>query len=221
VEKSRKKNKSNAAKRARSKTLRFPKAEELARIQANPRFAKAYKAIARHQKGNWVGQDLSGPFAVRACLAVLPVTQSREFREGIWLKGMGMSWKSLYELPRRLHRMADTIKSLNRKFFGISEANVNSLFVSFYGIPTILQSYAETLSGHTARIQKGFHPPPRSRRLYELSDFAKKATGQYRDRELVELLDAAAIAMGYKNLPEFDAMQLVQARYRQNKRRET
>jgi hypothetical protein len=219
--KSRKKNQRKPANGARARTQRFPGAEELARIQANPEFAKAYKAIARHQKGEWVGQDLSGTFAARACLAVLPVPQSRNFREGIWLQGTGKSWKTLTEFPGRLQRMADDIEILNTKFFGIPEACENPTLASFYQLPTILRSYAETLSRRTTRIPKAFPAAPRSRRLSELSNFAMWFTGKNRDKEIVELLNAAAIAMGYESMPGFDATQLAQARYRRNKRRKT
>jgi hypothetical protein len=59
------------------KTPRLPDAKLVAYVQENPGFAKAYQAIAKHQQGQAKGQDLSDPFAVRACLAVLPVLHSR------------------------------------------------------------------------------------------------------------------------------------------------
>lgn len=198
---------------ARTKTPRLPDAKLVAYVQANPDFAKAYQAIAKHQQGQAKGQDLSDSFAVRACLAVLPVPHSRRWREEIWLKATGKSWKALTEFPRRLQKMAGEIESLNANFFSIPVACDNPTLVNFCQLPTVLRSYAEVLSHRTMRIPKGFLSPSRSRRLVELSHFARAMTGRYCDREIADLLNATAIAMGCVNLAGIDALDLAQARH--------
>jgi len=199
---------------ARAKTPRLPDAKLVAYVQENPDFAKAYQAIAKQQQGQAKGQDLSDSFAVRACLAVLPVLHSRRWREEIWLKATGKSWKALTEFPRRLQKMAGEIESLNANFFSIPAACDNPTLVNFYQLPTLLRSYAEVLSQRTMRIPKGFLSPSRSRRLVELSHFAKAMTGRYCDAEIADLLNATAIAMGCDNLAGIDALDLAQARHR-------
>lgn len=159
-------------------------------------------------------QDLSGAFAVRACLAVLPTPHSREWREGIWLRATDKSWKGLTDLPRRLQKMADEIGSLNTNFFCIPDGCANQTLVSFYRLPTVLRSYATALNHRTTIISKAIDPPSHSRRLVELSNFTKLVTGRYRDREVAELLNAAAITIGYENARGFDALHLMQARHR-------
>jgi hypothetical protein len=64
------------------------------------------------------------------------------------------------------------------------------------------------------RIPKGFLSPSRSRRLVELSHFAKAMTGRYCDTEIADLLNATAMAMGCENLAGIDALDLAQARHR-------
>lgn len=199
---------------ARAKTTKLPDAKLVAHVQANPDFAKAYQAIAKHQQGQAKGQDLSDSFAVRACLAVGPVPHSRRWREEIWLKATGKSWKALTEFPRQLQKMAGEVESLNANFFSIHGACDNPTFVNFHQLPTVLRSYAEVLSHRTTRIPKGFLSPSRSRRFVELSHFAKAMTGRYCDTEIAELLNATAIAMGCENLAGIDALDLAQARHR-------
>jgi hypothetical protein len=185
----------------------------VAYVQANPDFAKAYQAIAKHQQGQAKGQDLSDSFAVRACLAVLPVPHSRRWREEIWLKATGKSWKALTEFPRRLQKMADEIESLNANFLSIPVACDNPMLANIGQLPTVLRSYAEVLSHRTMRIPKGFLSPSRSRRLVELSHFARATTGRYCDSEIADLLNATSIAMGCENLAGIDALDLAQARH--------
>lgn len=199
---------------ARTKTPRLPDAKLVAYVQANPDFAKAYLAIAKHQQGQAKGQDLSDSFAVRACLAVLPVPHGRKWREEIWLKATGKSWKALTEFPRRLQKMAGEVESLNANFLSIPAACDNPTLVNFYQLPTVLRSYADVLSHRTMRIPKGFLSPSRSRRLVELSHFAKAMTGRYCDGEIADLLNATAIAMGCENLAGIDALDLGEARHR-------
>lgn len=90
----------------------------------------------------------------------------------------------------------------------------NPTLVNFYQLPTVLRSYAEVLNHRTTRIPKGFLSPSRSRRLVELSHFAKAMTGRYCDGEVADLLNATAIAMGCENLAGIDALDLAQARHR-------
>jgi hypothetical protein len=221
VEKSKKKNKRIPSKRPWVKTLRSLDADEVALVQANARYARAYKGIATHQKGMWLGQDLSGAFAVRACLAVLPVTHSIRWREGIWLQGTGRSWKALTEFPTRLQRVADEIENLNAKFFCISEACRNPTLVSFNRVPMILRSYAETLGRRAARIPKAFPMPRRGKWVSELSTFTMLVTGRFCDKEVAELLNGASTALDLEKDPHFDALTIAQARSRLNKKSKT
>lgn len=207
--KSRENNKRKPTERAKAKTPILLDAAEIAR---SPQFTKAYKAIAKHQTGMWAGQDLSGAFAVRACWAVLPIPLSRKWLENVWLRGTGKSWKALKEYPGRLKRMADEIESLNARFLAIPEGCENPTLVNFSQLPVNLRAYAETLGNRTSRIPKTFRPPSRSRRLVELLNFAGWVADAHRDREVADLLSAAAEAMGYDEI--FDATQLAQARNR-------
>jgi hypothetical protein len=191
--KRRKKYKRKPANGGRAKTPKFPDAEKLL---ANPRFADA-------------------------CFVVAMLAAPRKSREEIWLQRTGKSWKALTEFPGRLQRMADEIESLNTKFFGIPEACENPTLASFYQLPTILRSYAQTLSRRTTRIPKAFPALTRSRWLSRISNLTKWATGKCSDKETTELLNDAAAAMGYEDMPGFDALQLEQVRYRQKKRRKT
>lgn len=112
--------------------------------------------------------------------------------------------------------MADTIKSLNKDFFGISEACVNPLLDNFYGLPTVLQSYAETLGRQMARIPNAFPAPRRGKRVSELSSFTVMVTGRFRDKEVAELLNGAASALDKEQQAHFDALTIAQARSRFN-----
>jgi hypothetical protein len=184
-------------------------------LQAHPEFVKAYGAIAKHQQGVWAGQDLSGAFAVRACLVVLPVPSSGKWREEVWLQGTGKSWKALKKFPARLLRMADEIEKLNTNFFRIPDACTNPTWLSLCQLPTSLRSNAETLNRHETIISKAFRSPSESSRVVELLNFAKWTTGRDRVREVAKLLNAAALAMKCEN--KFDATHLIQARYRYRK----
>jgi hypothetical protein len=114
--------------------------------------------------------------------------------------------------------MADEIESLNTKFFGVSEACENPTLAGFHRLPTILRSYANTLNRRAKGIPKAFPPPTRWRWCFRVSDSTNWATGRFRDEEVAKILNDAATAMGYENMPGFDALQLAQARYRQKKR---
>ena len=190
--KSRKKNNRTPAKYARTNTPKFPNAEELL---ANFEFAQA-------------------------CLAVTIWANPSKSREEIWLQGTGESWKVLTGFPKRLEGMADEIENLNRNFFRIPEACVNPTLVNLLEVPIVLRSYAEALRYRTTRIQKAFPRASRSKQLSRICNLIKETTGK-RDEEIAKLLGDAAKAMGYEDMPGFDALQLAQARYRQTKRRKT
>ena len=114
-------------------------------------------------------------------------TNILEWWEEIWLKATGKSWKALTDFPRRLQKMAGEVESLNANFFSIPGAGDNPALVSFHQLPTVLRSYAEVLSHHTMRIPRGLLSPSRSRRIVELTHFAKAMTGRYCDREIADL----------------------------------
>jgi len=159
-----------------------------------------------------MGQDLSGAFGIRAYLAVLQAPRSRQWREEVWLQGTGKSWKALREFPARLQRVADEIESLNTNFFRIPEGCANSVLIKLSELPAGLRSYAEMVKSRETRIPKAFLAPTHSRRLVELSNFAKWITGSYHDKEMAAILTGVAIAI--KSNAEFYAMDLSQARYR-------
>ena len=210
--KSRENNRRTPTQRTRAKTPRLPDAQELGCVQANPRFARAYTELAKRQIGQWAGQDLSGPFAVRACLVVLPVPSSRNWREDVWLNGASKSWKALTEFPDRLNKIAEEIETLNAKFLAIPENCKNPFLVKHIELPTALRTYGEALRHRTAGIVKGFAAPSSSRRIVELLNFSTAMTGRDRVKDCAELLNGAAEALGRE--PKFDATHLIQARSR-------
>jgi hypothetical protein len=198
--------------RKKTKTVLFPDAKQLAAIGADPDFERAYAALAKKQKGPWVGENLSGAFAVRASLVVLPAPNKGEFRERTFLEGTGKSWKAMTEFSERLVKMAFEIEALNARFFSIPEGTENPTHIGFRQLPINLRCYGTALNSRLELIKKRFKPRSQSNRMAELSHFTKQVTGAYLDREVAELLNATAFLMEYE--PDFDALKLSQARNR-------
>ena len=195
-----------------------------AHVKAGKRYVTALNAICSKRKG------MEHP-AIReflTCLACLAVTRGRVTRkswERVWTVGTGKTWKALREFPDRMCRMADELKRINESW-GFSPARFVTAKTTraeiarqrFHELPGILTVYAEGLRRHVARVPRwmaeGFPPSPRSHTgtLWYLSGAVRGATGKFRDREVAELLNAAALALDEK--AEFDALTIAQGRSR-------
>jgi len=184
----------------------------------------------RLQTEAWARVDLSHELTGLACLAVFTGLEDRKSWEGMWLQGTGKTWKALKEFPGRLRRMADEVERLNANQFFRPKVFINPTLVSsdrhqavtkmksFYQLPTVLRSYAEALSQHSAKVPRKFPPRPwgRSRWVCELSDLTELATGKPHHEQVASLLSAAANVLNEK--VAVDAVNIAETRSRRKKR---
>jgi hypothetical protein len=212
--------------------------EREGRVRQSPRFERALKAITDCQKEWPRGGDLAGPLAKFACLAVSPNRLRRSSREKLWSLETGKTWKALKDFPKRLRYMADEVKRVNASlFFSPAQiANAKTLKAEivrrrFNQLPGIMHVFAAALEAHIARVPDltarsfpqssgGGH----SQWVLLLSYTVKLATGKWRDREVAELLNVAARALGEVRPQEedrFDPLTIAQARSRFKKKPKT
>lgn len=144
--------------------------------------------------------------------------------------GTGKTWKALAEFPERVRRMSREVERVNASPFFAPPifANADNLKAQmarkyFRMLSGIMRVYAGGLEAHIKRVprffEKGF---PRSsggpsQWLLLLSYSVRLATDKWRDKEVAELLNATAIALGENR--EFDALTISQARSRFKKRK--
>jgi hypothetical protein len=150
---------------------------------------------------------------------------SRKEWEKLWLLGTGKTWKALKEFPGRLRSMAKEVEQINASliFSPANFANVDTRVAAIIRkrlnlLPSIMRFYAAGLESHIVRIPKQFaesfprFPKEHSPWLVKLSHLVKLITGKWHDREVAELLNTAAIALGEK--AQYDALTVAQARSR-------
>jgi len=175
--------------------------------------------------------DLASLLASFACMEVYQKRgKGKKSLEKFWPVGTGKTWKALREFPERLRRMAKEIEQVNRSSFFAPPFFVNAKTTQaglvrkrFEQLPGIITLYATGLEMHIARVPKLWaqslpqSPQGPSLVLLGLSHTVKVCTGKWRDKEVAELLNAAAIALGEKR--EYDALYIAQARARWKKKK--
>jgi hypothetical protein len=198
-------------------------------VESNLRFKEACKAIARLQRDPFQCLDLSSLLAFLACTGVSRQGGARKTWEKLWSVGTGKTWKALKDFPCRLRGLADEVERINSSIFFAPQQYVTAETVKativrrrFSELPVVLRLYGSALEQHVRRvpglIAQNFPPSPRgySKSIFKLSELVKGATGRYHDKEVTELLNAAAVALG--ETFEMSALDLAQARSRRKKR---
>ena len=197
------------------------------------RFENALAAIAQNQSEQVSkrGMDLSGSLAAFACLEVSNKRgRGKKSFQKLAALGTGKTWKALIEFPERVRHMARDVEQLNLSPFFAPPifANADNLKAQmarkyFKMLPGIMLVCAAGLEAHIKRVPGFFEKSfPRSsggpsQSLLLLSYTVKVATDKWRDKEVAELLNATAIALGENR--EFDALTIAQARSRFKKRK--
>ncbi len=211
--------------------------ERTDRLKSNTRFARALKAIIALQFTGLYPPDLALTLTFFACMAVTPKGSSRKPWEKIWALETGKTWKSLTEFPDRLRRMADEIERVNGSLWFSPAQYISAqtrmgelVRKRFEILPGMLRLYAAGLKLRNARLpvlKDQVYPPSKGtpmNYIVGVSCVVKVTTGRYRDREVADLLNAAAVALEKKDLEEkrsmarFDALTIAQARSRFFKR---
>jgi hypothetical protein len=208
------------------------------RVRQNVRFEQALRAITNRQDDWTRAIDLTDSLAAFACLAVSRKRGNRRSWEKLWALQTGKTWKALREFPDRVLRMAKEVESVNASllFSPAQIANAKTLKAEifrkrFKQLPGIMYVYAAALEAHITRVPdltaRSFPQPSGggpTRWVLSLSYTVKLATGKWRDREVAELLNVAARALGEVRPEEedgFDALTIAQARSRSKKKSKT
>lgn len=170
--------------------------------------------------------DLAETLAAFACIAVCKKRgRGKKSLEELLSIGTCKTWKALSEFPERLRRMAQEVEQINKSVLLAPPMYVNKKTMEaeivrkrLNQLPGIMHLYATGLEMHIERMPKQlmelFRPSPNGEPnwLLLLSYSVRIATGKYRDREVAELLNTAAISLGEKK--QFDALDIAQARSR-------
>jgi hypothetical protein len=201
--------------------------DNVARLMADSSFTSAAEVLGRVRRDTFKDLPLVELLPLLACLAIMTKRKSsrRETWEKFWPVGTGKTLKALKDFPRRIRGIADEVERVNSNpFFNpsswITKETTDARIVRrrFTQLPGLLCLYAtslELLIGRLPSLTAQAYPPPthgHSDFVFLLSGSVKMATGRFRDREVAELLNAAALALGEDY--EFDALTLAQARSR-------
>ncbi len=201
--------------------------ENVSRLASNPRVTSAVEVLGRFRRDTFKDLPLVEVLPLLACLAIMTKRKSsrRETWERFWPTGTGKTWKAIKDFPRRIRRIADEVERVNSNpffnpSFWIAKETIDAKIVRrrFTQLPGLLSLYAaslELLIGRLPTLTAQAYPPPTHGHwdfVLLLSGSIKMATGRFRDREVAELLNAAALALGEDY--EFDALTLAQARSR-------
>lgn len=207
--------------------------ERVNRARQCQRFENALATITQNQSEQVRrrGMDLTGSLAAFACLEVSKKRGGgKKSFEKLGELGTGKTWKALTEFPERVRRMAREIGQINASplFAPPIFANADNLKAQrareyFKMLPDIMLVYAGGLEAHIKRVPGFLEKSLRrssggpSQWLLLLSYTVRVTTDKWRDKEVAELLNATAIALGEKR--EFDALTIAQARSRFKKRK--
>lgn len=201
--------------------------DNVARLTSDSRFCSAAEVLGRVRRDTFKDLPLVELLPLLACLAIVTKRKSsrRETWEKFWPVGTGKTWKALKDFPRRIRGIADEVERVNSNpffnpSFWITKETTDATIVRrrFTELPGLLCLYAaslELLIGRLPTLTAQAYPPPtqgHSDFVFLLSGSVKMVTGRFRDREVAELLNAAALALGEEY--EFDALTLAQARSR-------
>jgi hypothetical protein len=156
-----------------------------------------------------------------ACAVIISGSPSRKDNRNLVAAAVGKTWKALEEMPQRVENIAREVEKVNAHPIlapaGQADRQTQSVknALSRLGeLPGSMRLWAKALRERTQAIRRDYAviinrgKPP----LYWLQFFVKGATGKPNDREVADLLNAAAIALGEE--PTFDALSLAQARSR-------
>jgi hypothetical protein len=206
--------------------------EKVNRVRRSPRFENALGAITAcaTPQVREHGMDLAGTLAALACIEVYKKRgRGTKSLEKLWAIGTGKTWKALGEFPDRLRRVAKEVEQINMSplFAPAAYVNVKTIQADIFRkrleqLPGIMNFYATGLEMHMTRVPKywdqAFPPSPQgpSQTLLILSYTVKVCTGKWRDTQVADLLNAAAIALAENR--EFEALTIAQARARFKKR---
>ena len=201
-------------------------------LQVDRNFSEALDALTSCANNLWIKQALTTILPLLACLAVPRKGAGlKKTFESLWASDTGKTWKALKEFSARLRRMAQEIEAVNRSQFlspalWIKKDESRGRFVEqqFRILPGALRIYAAWLDmllneklpaawEHHVPSPKRGHSPA----LFHLSDMVKAATGRFHDREVCDLLTAAATALDAPY--NFDPTLLAQARARNARKR--
>lgn len=185
--------------------------DNVARLKSDSRFSSAAETLGRFRRDTFKDLPVVELLPVLACLAIMTKSKScrRETWEPLWAAGTGKTWKALKDFPRRIRGIADEVERVNsppffNPSFWITKETTQAKIVRgrFTQLPGLLRLYAtsveflvERLPALTARA----YPPSRYGHfdfVFLLSGSIKMTTGRFRDREVAELLNAAALALG-------------------------
>jgi hypothetical protein len=202
--------------------------ERVNRVPQNPRCKRALRAITDCLSEPSPTIDFLDFPITLAALACLSLGQNRSRRkawETLWAFGTGKTWKSLTDFPQRLRSIAKEVEQVNASQLFVSvvfsDAKTPKAEVArkrLTQLPGLMRLYGAALDTYIARVPQltaaRFPPSPQrhSQWLFNLSYAVKLATGQWHDREVAELLEAAAIVLNVKS--KFDASTLAKARSR-------
>jgi hypothetical protein len=224
--------------------------ERFSRLESDTEFCKAIKAFGEMSKVNQDGlwpeiyaAFVNNLFPLLACLSIShgPTRKTKgrkppgESWNRIFAFGTGKTWKALTEFPQRLRQVADEIERLNGSHWFNPEFTLRQedpvgrvLVKRFKTLPGYLRAYAhitEKRAKWLLEMRRQFYPTTKgfSQYVFRLSEFVKLMTGKFHDKEVVDLLNAAAWALGEEanGEPRFHELALVQARYRRRKTRNT
>lgn len=204
--------------------------ERFEKLEADKEYLRALHSITNLQQPAVQTVDFSPIIQILVIGAVHRGGIPRNTWKKLWTLGTGKSWEALKDLPDRIQRMARAIEGVNKsQFFAPSQfANAETTVARvlrgrFSDLPVTLDMYAEALRLHIERIPKltaKIHPTPApgeySELVFQLSRLVKAITGSDHDRQVADLLNSAANALGEKNF-RLDPLDLNQARYRRRK----
>ena len=156
-----------------------------------------------------------------ACAVIISATPRRKVeREGM-AAAVGKSWKQLEDMPRRIEKIAIEIEGINTdgllapaRQVNREAQNAEDTLKRLRELPESMRLWAKALGQRAKAVRQDYDAvfAPGKTPLYWLQLFVKRAIGKPRDREVAELLNAAAVALGKD--PTFDAFDLAQARSR-------
>ena len=160
-----------------------------------------------------------------ACAAVVSDRSSlnRKAREETWADETGKTWKALKEFPERIEKIAQEMERINQHSLLAPEKSVNEkkrdakiARQSFRELPSLMRLFAKALTGRIVNMPKlHAYVFPSDSALQYLQVAVRSWTGKAHDREVAELVNAAAVALD-KNFST-DATTLAQMRYRKKK----
>jgi hypothetical protein len=196
-------------------------------LRSDREFCAAMDVLKACQADPTLGELLSELLPFFACLAVpRRGGKLRKALEKIWASDTGKTWRALKDFPVRLRGIADEVERINRSGFvspsiWIAEDQIKARVVKahFLRLPGVLRFYAvwlEMLIAKKVPVAWERHFPSRPRGhssfVFHVSHLVKAITGRFHDKEVCNLLDAAACALGIDY--QFDPILLAQARKR-------